>query len=526
MLDERTKKAFLSKARHNLKNPVNAILGYSEMLVEDCEDAGYKETIYDLNKLHAAGKEILTQIEKHLDDKNLDQGNNTIMSMGRAVEVSIRTPLNTIIGLSELLLGDEKNTDLENFSSDVHKIAESGHMLTQELNAIIDFNVSGLEDIRMQSLNTENLTMVKDVMDSIQPLGPGERKSKTTGSILVVDDNENNTELLKKRLGKQGHAVTTANNGKEALVQLMTNENSLDLLLLDIVMPEMNGYEVLKFIRSDKRFYNLPVIMISSMDDTDSIYRCIEIGADDYIQKPFEQAILDARITSCIEKKQLRDNEIALMTELEKEQEKSENLLLNILPHDIAERLKAGETDIATKHDNITILFADIVNFTPQSQNLSPNKVVNILNKIFISFDNLAEKFSIEKIKTIGDNYFAVGGLYSTGYEGAKNILEMAKEMIDSIKNINITISEMDLNIRIGIHTGPIVAGVIGKNKFAYDLWGASVNMASRMESTGKPGKIHVSEETQHILKTDYTFEPVGKKIIKGIGEVDTYMLK
>ena len=102
----------------------------------------------------------------------------------------------------------------------------------------------------------------------------------------------------------------------------------------------------------------------------------------------------------------------------------------------------------------------------------------------------------------------------------------MAKEMIDSIKNINRTTSEMDLNIRIGIHTGPIVAGVIGKNKFAYDLWGASVNMASRMESTGKPGKIHVSEETQHILKTDYTFEPVGKKIIKGIGEVDTYMLK
>ena len=125
----------------------------------------------------------------------------------------------------------------------------------------------------------------------------------------------------------------------------------------------------LKFIKNDKRFHELPVIMISSMDDNDSIYRCIEAGADDYITKPFEKSILDARIASCMEKKKLRDKERKLMQELQEERDRSEHLLLNILPKEIAQRLKSGETDIADKHDDVSIIFCDIVNFTPQAQN-------------------------------------------------------------------------------------------------------------------------------------------------------------
>ena len=139
------------------------------------------------------------------------------------------------------------------------------------------------------------------------------------------------------------------------------DREGIDVILLDIVMPEMNGYEVLKFIKNDKRFFEIPVIMISSMDDTDSIYRCIENGADDYITKPFDKSILDARISSCIEKKHLRDKEKRLMKELAEEQKKSENLLLNILPKDIAERLKAGETNIATKHSDVSMLFLSLI---------------------------------------------------------------------------------------------------------------------------------------------------------------------
>ena len=361
-------------------------------------------------------------------------------------------------------------------------------------------------------------------MESIQPIDKKEEKPQILGKLLVVDDNVNNTQLLKKRLSKQGHDVVTAQDGREATESLI-NHLDTDLILLDIVMPEMNGYEVLKFIRNDNRFHELPVIMISSMDDTDSIYRCIEAGADDYITKPFEKSILDARIASCMEKKKLRDKEKILMQELQEERDRSEHLLLNILPKDIAQRLKSGETDIANKHEDVSIIFCDIINFTPQAQVLSPNNLVKILNTIFKTFDELANKHNIEKIKTIGDSYFAVGGLNTDKTQSAKDIIELGKDFIKAINEIDKNTSNMDLNIRIGIHTGPIVAGVIGKNKFAYDLWGASVNMANRLETTCPPGSIQISEHTKSLLGDSYNYQLKEKTDIKGIGLVNTYLI-
>ena len=214
------------------------------------------------------------------------------------------------------------------------------------------------------------------------------------------------------------------------------------------------------------------------------------------------------------------------MTQLKEERDKSDKLLLNILPYDIANRLKSGETNIANRHDEITIIFCDLVNFTPQAQLLSPNKLVQILNKIFKKFDDLSIKYGVEKIKTIGDSYFAVAGLKDNKQQSAINIIEMAKNFIKSIYKLNKNTPEMDLKIRIGVHTGPIVAGVIGKNKFAYDLWGAAVNLASRLETTCEPGKIHISEDTKKLLKDNYSYKIKEKTNIKGIGLVNTYFIE
>ena len=205
---------------------------------------------------------------------------------------------------------------------------------------------------------------------------------------------------------------------------------------------------------------------------------------------------------------------------------KSDNLLLNILPKDIAERLKAGETDIATKHSDVSMLFADIVNFTPQSKNLQPNKLIIILNQIFSSFDDISTKYNIEKIKTIGDSYFAVGGLKNDPQESAENIIKMAKEMILSVEEINNDTSEMDIQLRIGIHAGSVVTGVIGKHKFAYDLWGAAVNMASRMESTSVPGKIHISKQVKSLVGTKFSYKKRKEVEVKGVGVIDSYFVK
>jgi len=210
---------------------------------------------------------------------------------------------------------------------------------------------------------------------------------------------------------------------------------------------------------------------------------------------------------------------------LKAEQEKSENLLLNILPKAIVHQLKHGNSTIASRSDNVTILFADIVDFTALATSVSPNELVNKLNGIFSSFDRLADELGLEKIKTIGDAYMVVGGLPTARPDHAEAIAEMALAMQREISNFKRGDDGTAFQLRIGINTGSVVAGVIGIRKFIYDLWGDAVNLASRMESHGLAGSIQVTEATYELLKDKYTFWHRGKVLIKGRGEMETYLL-
>ena len=209
---------------------------------------------------------------------------------------------------------------------------------------------------------------------------------------------------------------------------------------------------------------------------------------------------------------------------LKVEQEKSENLLLNILPKAIVHQLKIGNNAIASRSENVTILFADIVDFTDLSTKVSPNQLVSMLNEIFSCFDMLADQFGLEKIKTIGDAYMVVGGLPTPRDDHAEAIAEMALAMQKEITAFKRDDGK-SFRLRIGINTGPVVAGVIGIRKFIYDLWGDAVNIASRMESHGIAGGIQVTSATYELLKEQYSFWHRGKIYIKGRGELDTYML-
>ena len=210
--------------------------------------------------------------------------------------------------------------------------------------------------------------------------------------------------------------------------------------------------------------------------------------------------------------------------ELFKEQEKSENLLLNILPKPIANQLKEGQRHIAEGFTEVTILFADIVNFTQLSEKISPRELVRLLNEIFTGFDQLSEQHELEKIKTIGDAYMVVGGIPKARSDHAKAIAQMALDMQRAVAQFNDR-HGTTLNIRIGINSGPVVAGVIGTKKFIYDLWGDAVNTASRMESHGVAGCIQVTESTYEYLRNDYVFKERGVIQVKGKGEMVTYFL-
>jgi len=210
--------------------------------------------------------------------------------------------------------------------------------------------------------------------------------------------------------------------------------------------------------------------------------------------------------------------------QLQKEKERSEQLLLNILPSEIAERLKKTNESPAEYFEEATILFADIVGFTSLSARMEPMELVAELNKIFSAFDQLTEKYNLEKIKTIGDAYMVVGGLPVSRPDHATAIANMALDMQAYIQTLDTIFGEA-LEIRIGINTGSVIAGVIGIKKFIYDLWGDAVNVASRMESHGKPGCIQVTEATYTHLKDDYILEARGKIAVKGRGEMNTYWL-
>ena len=348
--------------------------------------------------------------------------------------------------------------------------------------------------------------------------------------VLVVDDSRTLRKFLIRELNQAGITrIDEATNGLEA-VELLKLQ-SFDLMLLDMEMPELDGLDVLKIIKADSALSYLPIIVISGAEDFAKTVECIQIGAEDYLPKPFDPVLLKARVYSSLEKKRMRVVDRERFSELQHEKEllhieqmKTEKLMLNILPKPIADRLKKGEKNIAGNYPESTVLFSDLVGFTKMSSEKTAGELVTLLNSLFTKFDQRAEDLGLEKIKTIGDAYMAVGGLPIPRADHADIVADMALGMFIDLQEFN-TVHGMDLGMRIGINSGPVVAGVIGFTKFSYDLWGNTVNTASRMESTSLNGRVQISSSTQELLKSSFNIEERELIECKGLGKIMTYFL-
>jgi len=482
--------------------------------------------------------------------------------------------------------------------------------------------------------------------------------------ILVVDDNPDNIRFLSRLLSEQGYRVRKAINAELALNAIRFSKP--DLILLDILMPNTNGYQLCEQIKSDPDYRTIPIIFVSALGNELDKKRAFQVGGNDYITKPlqvseilskiniqlsllnlqdlltqeaqarqkaeenyrsiFEHAIdgmfqttpegefvkanlalaklygydtpeeLIATISNINEnfyvRPQRRDEFLAYMEiydfveefesevyckdgekiwisesvrkvrneqgeliyfegtvrdvtekrkieeELQKQRRMSEELLLNILPQYIAEKLKKNRHTIADYLPEVTVLFADLVGFTELSAKINPTELVTLLNDIFSEFDKLTNHYGLEKIKTIGDAYMVVGGLpvYKTIQErkSIERVAQLALDMQETIKNFNRprilekwmeSLDDQPFELRIGINTGPVVAGVIGVSKLQLDLWGDTVNIASRMESQGFPSKIQVTQATYEQLKDKFILEERGRFNIRGRGKMVTYWL-
>ena len=349
--------------------------------------------------------------------------------------------------------------------------------------------------------------------------------------VLVVDDSRTLRRILIRELNTLGIThVVEASNGVEALA--MAREKPPDLMLLDMEMPELDGLGVLQEMAKQSGVHHFPVIVVSGADQIEKTIACIALGAEDYLPKPFDPVLLKARIFSSLEKKRLKDLDAVRLQQLqeekqllEMEQMKTEKLMLNILPRSIAERLKRGEKNIAGSYPESTILFSDMVGFTKMSSEISASDLVELLNDLFTRFDKRAELLGLEKIKTIGDAYMAVGGLPIPRSDHAHICADMALGMFEDLEAFNLNRGTA-LNIRIGLNSGPVVAGVIGFTKFSYDLWGNTVNTASRMESTSAHGRVQVSLSTIALIEDDFLLEMRAEPVAcKGLGDIQTALL-
>jgi class 3 adenylate cyclase/ActR/RegA family two-component response regulator len=496
----RLEHAIAAFLRQGFSASIAAIVGFVDILIEDACGARLADLISDLARMRVAGAQLAELITEVADPAQIAEAELA------QLRHDLRTPLNAIKGYGELL---------------VEEAQDSGHVgLLSDLGKVIDLTGRLLAEIDRigEPAATPPVDIVGTVLRTIRPLGQAEiaaDPNAASSHILIVDDNASNRDLLARRLVREGHRVTAAESGVSALA--LAAAESFDLVLLDLMMPGMSGFEVLCRLKADASTRHIPVIMISALDELDSTVRCIEAGAEEYLPKPFNPVLLRARIGASLEKKRLLD-------ELRAEKERSEALLLNILPRTVVDRVKRGATVIADRFADVTILFSDLVDFTTVAARLSPEETVGLLELIFCRFDSLAARYDVEKIKTTGDGYMAAGGLPEARSNNVVGVAELALAMLDTVEAARRATGE-PLQLRVGLHTGGLVAGVIGTHKFAYDVWGDTVNTAKRMETYGLPGRVHVSAAPRLALGDAFRFEPRGLLEVKGKGPMETYFL-
>ena len=521
--DQRFERARAAFVRHEFLAPLAIILDLAEILIEDARRSEDNSLVSDLGRVHTAGLLLREQLGRLVSMTT--QGSASIPDVSSALRTTLRhdlrTPLNAVKGYGELIMEEARESGREDLLFDVAKIMAAADQLLGQIDNLIGSTGTNIPESPNPS-PLESSDLVGEIMRSIQPINAKHRPTFLSGRILVVDDTDANRELLSRRLRRQGHTVVTADGGRSALDAVAKSQ--FDLILLDLIMPDINGLEVLKRLKAHPIDQHIPVMMISALDEIDSIVGCIEAGAEDYIPKPFDPVLLGARIGASLERKRLRDRELAFIDELRVEKSKTEALLLNILPGTIVSRIRSGDTAIADSFPDATILFADLVDFTSLAAKCSPSRIVDLLNTLFSAFDALAKELKLEKIKTIGDAYMIAGGIPEERHGHAHAVADMALGMIDAVFNTGKQFGET-LEARVGIHSGEVVAGLIGQHRSIYDVWGDTVNTASRLESSGLPNRIQISETTYRSVKDAFHCELRGQIPLKGKGVMITYFL-
>lgn len=490
------REAWLAHTREQLYAPVDHLVRSCAWLRADAAEAA-GDLVADLDRLRANAEKLRTLVDDLLAVEVTEGAD--FEAFRRRVGHDLRSPASIIIGTCELLREDGTPAFLDAFGEEIDRIRKLAERVVGSIGELVYYQRGGeTQPAAVPGYDSSLLMLPADLL-----------RPTVRGRILLADDNLDNRELLTRMLAREQHHVVAVEDGNAALATLRTTgPSNFDLVLLDVLMPGKNGYQVLQEIKSDAALRALPVVMISALGAMESVVRCIEMGADDYLPKPSNPVLLRARVNACLEKKRLRDRE--------------QELLHAIFPNEIVAEFTATSAIKPRRHDNVAILFLDIVGFTTYCESRSdrPEEVIELLQRHVLAFEEACRRHGVQKIKTIGDAFMAVAGLLRDDPDPVANLVRAGLDMIADTHELG-----QGWDVRLGIHCGPVVAGVLGQAQFSYDLWGSTVNLASRMESASAPGRITLSEAAWRTIAA--RAEGVhGEKVIRGVGVVDVWVFQ
>jgi class 3 adenylate cyclase len=504
----RSQYALLAKLRHDLRTPINAIIGYSEILIEDAQDAHNAEALPDLQKIHAAGKTLLAIVNETLASEKILAGQfeEDIESVAAELHYRLRTSTDAILGYSELLLEDARGAGNAGMITDLEKIHAAAETFLNAIQDIVSLSLVGTLRVEFDEKSAAAGALVEQAVQTLRPPEAALLPPRERGIILIVDDSPVNLDILAQRLARQGHTVLVAANGAQALQ--LASSNPLDLILLDILMPGLNGFQVLQKLKGDHRLRDLPVIMISALDELDSVVRCIEMGAEDYLPKPFNPVLLHARISSSLEKKRLRDRQ--------------RELFGKFATREVVDELMTSGFALGGKYVEATAMFSDIRSFTTIAEAQSPADTIALLNSYF---GHVMEAIGSEGgivNQMVGDGIMAIFGAPLPRADHRARAVRAALKMIERIELFNqeqLAAGKLPIQIGIGIASGPVIAGYTGSEMRAtYTCVGDTVNLAARLEAhtkvVGQP--ILIDDATRSALDDTFRVVEQGSVTLKG----------
>ncbi|WP_404379228.1 adenylate/guanylate cyclase domain-containing protein [Caenispirillum salinarum] len=334
--------------------------------------------------------------------------------------------------------------------------------------------------------------------------------------VLIVDDNAANRDLLEQELEAMDCEPLLASDGMAALAML--EDDPPDLVLLDVMMPIMDGFSVLVAIRGSAALRDVPVVMISALDDLASVVAGVELGADDYLTKPFEPALLRARVQACLEKKRWRDREASYLREIEAERARADALLHAILPAPAVAELKETGRVTPRRHEDVAVLFADIVGFTRYAEAHPLEQVVEELERLLVACEGCLDRHGLEKIKGVGDGVAVTANLLLPSPDPVGACLRGGLEMLDRLRT-----QHPEWRMRVGIDAGPVLSAAVGRTKFSFDVWGDVVNVASRLSGLGAEEALYLTDRARRRLGSGasaFRLENLGPVPVRGRGDM------